>query len=753
MPKRNLFIFLFFSCIFGSLACTPQLPEPDLDHDQQVVNPLPKPDLDHNLHIVSSPFLAIWEEQSPPLGPPLSAPLWIDGRLVQFFERVRLEFDPAREDVSQPSEAPARTITVQTLEPDWQERLPQDLLQLETAPQQAYLVVEGNPTATAEPLQPLTLALQIPDYSGTVELRLYDAQLRQVDRVTAQVQDGAASLTVLPRGVLGPQWAIALVEGRIAGAWSAFLTLDATTTIETGQADLDSLYPAIRSFMEQSAVTYELDERRVHGYRSPDNPLLWLRDHVHQGRGFRYFESDVTSLLDAFRRAQFPDGSFPDVVDYPDRFMSAHRKEVESDLEYLFVQGVYEAWQMTGDNEWLRQNLPAMRRGLQYIMSDPLRWDAEYGLVRRPYTIDTWDFEFGPTTISPDGKPAPRHWIDDRTVWGIFHGDNTGLALALELMARIEELVGDPMAAGRWREQARGVMQRLNDLAWNGRFFTHFVHAEGPERGQSPAVPGVDTTAQLSLSNAYALNRGVLDRRQGRTIVETYFERRDFNRAFAEWYSIDPPFPPGSYGLGGRPGENPGEYVNGGIMPLVGGELARGAFHYGAEPYGFDILLRYAQLIGITDSTYLWYYPNGAPGISGVDTIATDGWGASAMLGALVEGAAGIEDHGKSYSSIVISPRWAAQSDTRSARIVARYAASDGYVAYTWQRNDQSLTLDLTGSWQYAYVRLLLPEGVPDQVRVEVNGTSIPHAIEGVGHSRYVVLDADNGNITAVVHW
>lgn len=689
-------------------------------------------------HTIDAPFVRAWEARRADLGPPRSAPLWLDGRLVQLFDTALLEATPA-------------TVTVRPQPPNWQALLPTDLLRLEAS---AYRADIGLTAAgLVQPLAPLTATLSIAGYAGTAEVRLYDARLRPAGRVVAPVDAGAAEVALLPRGALGPQWALVLVEGRIAGVRSALFTLDAATTVVTGQSDLDGLYPAVRTFMAQDVTAYELDGFAVRGYRSPDNPLLWMRDHVHQGRGFRYFETDVTSMLDAFRRAQRPDGSFPDVIDYPSLYVTAHRKEVESDLEYLFVQGVYEAWQMTGDDDWLRANLDALRRGLRYIMSDPLRWDAGYGLVRRPYTIDTWDFEYGPTTISPDGKPAPRHWIDDQTIWGVFHGDNTGLAHALELMARIEERVGDPAAAAGWREQSRGVMQRLNALAWNGRFFTHFIHAKGPRRGQSPEVPGIDTTQQLSLSNAYALNREALDFDQRRAIVETYYARRDFDRAFAEWYSIDPPFPSGSYGMGGRPGDDPGEYVNGGIMPLVGGELARGAFRVGAEDYGFDIVRRYAALIALTGETYLWYHPDGRPGISGPDTLATDGWGSSAMLGALLEGAAGVEDRGDRYSNLWLSPRWSAAPDVRTARVVTRYAASAGYVAYTWQRTERGLTLDLTGAWECARVRLLLPADAPDPQRLQVDGRPAPLTIEQVVNSRYAVFDVGGGNATASVEW
>ncbi|MFN3374271.1 MAG: hypothetical protein ACK44M_11975, partial [Chloroflexus sp.] len=501
-----------------------------------------------------------------------------------------------------------------------------------------------TPTPTVQPLQPVTITLSIPAYSGPATVQLYDAAGRLSAEGTAIVTDGAGEITLPAGGALGPQWAVALIDGRLAGAQSQIVTLDAQTALISGQSDIDSLYPRIRRLMAEARVSYELNGRLISGYRSPDNPLLWLRDHVYQGRGFRYFEHDVTSLLDAFRDAQFPDGSLPDVIDYPERYVTAFRKEVESDLEFLYIQGVYEAWQMTGDDAWLRSHLPAMRRAVEYITTNPLRWNAERGLVRRPYTIDMWDFAYGPTTISPDGKPAPRHWIEPDTIWGTFHGDNTGLAAALMLLARIEQRVGEPARAERYFRLSDEMMQRLNELAWNGRFFTHFV-PEDP--AFTPA--GIDATEQLSLSNAYALNRGVLSAAQAQAIIGSYYERRDFSRSFAEWYSIDPPFPPGSFGMAGGKGEQPGEYVNGGIMPLVGGELARGAFTFGFEPYGLDQLRRYANLLRLTNASYLWYYPDGRPGISGPDTIPTDGWGASAMLGALFEGLAGIVDTASRY--------------------------------------------------------------------------------------------------------
>jgi len=673
----------------------------------------------------------------------------MDGHYIQFFGTVLFQ-STAPLSASHPL-----SVTTRTQPPDWQTHIPTDVLTLSAAPMRVHIALEGNPSETpiVAPLRPVTVTLQTDSYSGTLQLRLYDAHRQPAGVITATLHNGSGQIAVLPRGALGTQWAVATIDGQIAGVHSALFTLDATTEITTGMPDLDRIYPMVRTFMQQDVVSYELDGTTIRGYRSPDNPLIWLRDHVYQGRGFRYFETDMTSTLDAFRTAQYPDGSFPDVLDYPAENVTAHRLEPESDLEYLFVQGVYEAWQATGDDAWLLENLDAMQRGIAYLTSDPLRWDSRYQLVRRPYTIDTWDFQYGPTATSPDGKPSPRHWIDEQSVWGFFHGDNTGLAYALRLLERIERERGQYAQATQLQQRRQRLVERLNDLSWNGSFYTHFVLLDG----SLPQIPGVDTAAQLSLSNALALNREVLDFDACRDVLETYHARRDFDRAFAEWYSIDPPFPPGTFGMGGKKGENSGEYVNGGIMPLVGGELARGAFHCGAEEYGFDILRRYAELINLTGASYLWYYPDGRPGISGEHTLSTDGWGAAAMLGALIEGAAGVVDHASRYREIELSPRWGALPDMRQARVVTRYAASDGYVAYTWHYDAPAQRIDLivTGTWEHAYVQLLLPPDGRDTISRTLLVNGEPYSVEKrkIGTGQYIVFPVSGGNANVQLLW
>jgi hypothetical protein len=623
--------------------------------------------------------------------------------------------------------------------------LPPSLTALPSAAVTVQLTVP--PLQPCAPLTALPVTVDAGGYRGPAELQLCDQAGRPIESLPLTLDAAPQTRELIAGGPAGLLFAVVLIDGARAVALPA-AELVPQTVLRSGIQALDDLLPRALGFVAGAQVSYELNGRTVTGYRSPDNPHLWLRDHVYQMQGFAYREPDVTSLLDAFRAAQSADGSLPDVVDDPRYQVTAFRKEVEADVEFLYIQGVFEAWQITGDDDWMAGHLPAMRRAVAYITGDPLRWDAVRGLVRRPYTIDMWDFSYGPTMISPDGKPAPRHWIDDQTIFGIFHGDNTGLVHALRCLARLEARSGDTAAAQRWAQLADDVLARLNALAWNGRFFSHFIADDSARMPQD-----VDTAAQLSLSNAYALNRDLLERRQALAIIETYYARRDFSRAFAEWYSIDPPFPPGSFGMAGGKGELPGEYVNGGIMPLVGGELANGAFRYGLAGYGFDILLRYAELTRLTGASYLWYYPDGRAGISSQFTLPTDGWGAAAMLAALIEGAGGVQAAQPRLQQVILSPQWFALPDAADVTLVAHHPASGAYCAYRWQRRDRGCSLQLTGSGTGVELRLPLPDDAGEPLSVQLNGSPIDAVIDGGTGRPILVIALETTRARLDVSW
>ena len=127
------------------------------------------------------------------------------------------------------------------------------------------------------------------------------------------------------------------------------------------------------------------------------------------------------------------------------------RVPVEADVEYRFVKAAYLAWQASGDDEWMRRAAAVASSGRwRYITTHPWYWDAAHGLVKRAYTIDTWDFAY----------TAGRHdWlqfqITDDTFWGLMHGDNSGYYEAFRLHGRAAPPARRrPDRARRWDARA-----------------------------------------------------------------------------------------------------------------------------------------------------------------------------------------------------------------------------------------------------------------------------------------------------------
>lgn len=600
--------------------------------------------------------------------------------------------------------------------------------------------IEAEPaaatTASARPLK--KARIQITGTGPDTRIQIRDTRGRRIQVIYSEPGESKDAYEYVPCGPLGT--AMVTVKGAPAQASQTIpLRINADTSLETGSGNLDHLVPRIRFFLSNDTTTYYINGRVVHGYRSPDTSPIWLRDHTHQMKGFKYFDPEVISAIDYFLQEQREDGSLWDYVvmggedDAPfgKRVPRHARCEVEADVEYLGVNSAFLAWQCTGDTAWVASVLPQLERAVHYSMNDPWRWSAEHGLIKRPYTVDTWDYEY--ENCDP--------WTEGNTHLGLMHGDNSGLYRALCEMSILESLCGNNEKADQYNQEARALRERANRLLWNGRFYTHWVPINPIE------VPGIDVREQLSLSNPYDINRGLPTHRMAVSIIREYQRRLVAQRdnSFAEWHSIDPPFPSGSFQKNEHSWTRwAGEYTNGGILPLVGGELARGAFEHGEEYYGVDILDRYSSMVAESGETYLWYHRDGRPGKSSASTLPTDGWGSAAMLHALMEGLAGIVDQGCLFNPVTLSPRWAA-ADEREVYAVARYAASSAYAAYTYTADTawNEINMALSGSGEVVRVRVLLPErkGVRS---VTVDGKAKPFRIEKVENSCYCTLKTRN---------
>ncbi|MFD3164823.1 hypothetical protein [Herpetosiphon sp. NSE202] len=690
---------------------------------------------------ICEPFLSFWQAngEANSLGNPITETVTetnpLTGKIatMQYFEQQLLAVDPASQQTK--------------LSPlgQWQASW---LLNgtRQASPIRATL---SGPQAALTPLEQLIIQIDAGTYVGPASLRIVDSAGQLETSQNLNLTGQSQSLKLQAQGALGQHYAVLLIEGKVAAINSSIYQLDARTSIQTGVAAYDTMPSKVEEFLRNDVSSYEYNGYPIRGYRSPDSYLIWLRDHVHQGLGYRYFEHDMTSTLDYFRREQKANGAFDDYFAMVNGEPVQGRIEVEADLEYLFVQGVYQAWQATGDSSWMLEQKPAMLRGINYSLSDPQRWNPDLQLIRRPYTIDTWDFEYGGPTIAPDGKSSPRHWIDAKTRFGIMHGDNTGMAHALALLGKLEVSQANFAQANEWLIRSQQLTKQLNQVAWNGKFYIHNVLEQPFD------IPEVDEARQLSLSNSYALNRYGMEASRALAIIDEYYQRRvaDSSNLSSEWFSIDPPFPAERFGTTPGWGNQPGEYVNGGRMPLVGGELARGTFRWGQPAYGFDILRRYAQMIEAQGGSYLWYYPAGNPGVSGPQTLATDGWGSTAMLAALIEGAAGVTDQAALYQHAILSPRWIVEPEVQQAQVTARYAASQGYVSYRWQRQTNGFQLDFTGSGQETTLQLFLPNDAPANVKLTINGlVSFGHE-RSIGPSRYLEVRLTKATGTVNVSW
>jgi len=246
------------------------------------------------------------------------------------------------------------------------------------------LLEQTNATLQVQPLVALSYLGTVPNSLDRASVVYTDAAGQVLSQQNVPAKDGTVAFTIITGGALGPATITVMSGAQVIAGPTIVHTVVADSTVQTDVPVYSDLFTQTTAFLGQSARAYELNGETVRGYRSPDNPLFWLRDHVYQGRGFRYIEQDVKSLLTAFAAAQLPDGSLPDWIDAPAMGVKAGRKAVEADVEFLFVQGIYEAWQMSGDDAWMTQMLPHARAALAYTTSDAVRWDATRGLIRRP---------------------------------------------------------------------------------------------------------------------------------------------------------------------------------------------------------------------------------------------------------------------------------------------------------------------------------------------------------------------------------
>lgn len=457
-----------------------------------------------------------------------------------------------------------------------------------------------QPSEFLRPLDEVKVVVETP--AAGAELTVIDGAHREYVRCPAA--EGEVLFTV--SGALGRHAAI-LRDASGNELDRAPFTVDCETRIDDGGGAFSELLRILEYTMNGRGAQ---EMAQVDG-RTYSFFVRWLRDHVHTLKGNKYFQAGLKSGIELYLDTQCENGMVWDNVygrnprpnwwdhHFGDEFLrritdgrwELKRIPVEADVEYLLVEGIYFTWKATGDTGWMTAALPNAQKAIQYDMTDRYRWSEVFGLVKRGYTIDTWDF-----LVAEDAALYEHPMVvGPKTPFGIMHGDNTGLFAACRQMAEMLQAVGRTDEAQDYLAKARTIKQNLDSVAWNGRFYRHRV----PEWDEQRDL-GVDEAEQISLSNSYALNRGI-DHEQCVAIIGEYRRIRDNlpHGSPGEWYAIYPWFAKGF-------GRHciPGEYMNGGVLSIVAGELAHGAFEHGSEDYGADILRRVLDL-GRSQDGYL----------------------------------------------------------------------------------------------------------------------------------------------------
>lgn len=451
----------------------------------------------------------------------------------------------------------------------------------------------------------------------------------------------------------------------------------------------------------------------------------WLRDHVHEMKAFKHWEYDLREYLQFMIEHQHPDGFFYEMVqvdgDYhttlmpercmlhlPESGLTFVRLEVEADIEYLVVEGAVTVYKATGDDDWILKMLPYLERGIAYCTSNPNRWDAAHGLVKRGFTIDTWDF------MNQEGD---IRYLTPQTPMSIMHGDNSGVYAAMQQLAWLNRRFGRPQKAQEWEQRATALQQNLNQYCFNGEFYIHQLHLNhnGYDRLENQ---------RLSLSNAYNINRKITTLQQAQSILNAFQQRQKTAGTFAEWFTVDPPYPKfKNYAAG--------EYINGTIASLTAGELAKAAFENGQEAYGWDIIRRLIALMEKDGELYFMYDPKTGKNAGG----GPSGWGAAAILSAIEEGLAGIQDTDVCFGKMRFCPRWCA-TPKKEVKYITGYNVSHTFVESQFERKSNGLSFTLRSPATQIACHILLPQGSVAK-GVTVNGQNRPFKAVTVGTSPY----------------
>lgn len=595
------------------------------------------------------------------------------------------------------------------------------------------------------PLEDVHIVFEWSQLNGQdVTFQIIDAAHQEYHRQTVTSRDGKAGLTIRPGQALGVHL-ISLqtttADGQPYVRHGSF-RVSAHTAVATDTGEIDELLGLLEEGLLQTLdVTMVNGKRRVY-YKAADNTRQNLAYPAYGIDGLRYFLADVKSMFEAVYDNQWPDGRLPDHVygdNYPCPQTPRKLRTLMADLETGCASTLCKGWEAHGDDEWLRRMLPKVEAGLDYVTTDPLMFDAQHGVIKRPHTLDEWDIAFD--------EHQDFAFAGDATKWVLMQGDTSQLFHACALLAEGFASLGDEPRSRHYALLADHYYHVGNALFWDGVKYRHHLHLHPFDHGD------FDEDDQLTMSNAAAITRGFADHAKAVSIIDEHVRRWKATGDRFPWWSLQPGYPESASPFRRNSGpwtRGEGEYCNGGLFPWVGGELCRGALQHGREALAIELLRDLLYVMRRDQGAlFTWYHRDGSAAINAPHNQTNyDPWGLGPWAAAIVEELAGIKSQGKLLQRVVCAPRWPV-TGAKQASAVAHFPASDAYFAYAYTLSEEAIRLTFTGTGEHVSLRVLLPWS--ECSGVSLDGKKTKYKLEAVEASRYVTLDTDIAGVRELV--
>lgn len=574
------------------------------------------------------------------------------------------------------------------------------------------------------PLDDMTITFRYEKLSGQpVTFEVFDADHHRYLQTTVTSTKGQAVLRFQPGNELGTQYIVVTAQMSATETkrrWGSF-RIEADTRIRTDRPMVDKVFDRLAEGLKLSFDIVQVDGQPIPYHKCADNTWSNLAYPAFFTPAVRYFMRDMKPMFDVIYANQWPSGQLPDHIygdDHPGWERQRRIRSMMADLETGMITAVYKAWVANGDDEWMRSLLPKMEAGIEFVLASAHMFDKTFGLIKRPHTMDEWDYQLGDTSV----------FINENSRFVVMQGDTSAMFETCGLLAELHEALGNAKRADHWRKEREYYCETGNRVFWDGKKYRHHIHIDPLDHGD------FNEDDQLTMSNSWAMTRGFADHAKCIAILDEYCRRWKMTGDRYPWWSLNPGYPTETV-------FGPGVYANGGLFPWVGGELCRAAFEHGREELAVTLLKDFAEAVERDHgAVFTWYTADGLPAITSPEQTNYDSWGMQPWTQAVVEGLAGVRSVGKVFKRVLCAPRWPS-AEVTSANVVAHFPASEAYFAYQYSQSASSVDLCFTGSGDDVTFRVLLPTS-SHVTAVTLDGQAAAYVCETIEQSQYVVIDA-----------